>query len=336
MPTLVGSTSVAGASATATWREDRRAVRGDASGLDPQMTGLPAVSVALVTDGAGPSLQAGLADPSVVLVGLLAPEPLESLAWASTYTADRAYLDLPALIGDRVEVAVIDLAGGAALRTAQVLVDAGIGVLLARPEPSPLAVLRELAATAEVVGVGVAAVLTSRSRPAAVMVDETRGVAPLRQVTVAGWPIGASARLDLVDLVRRLAGDVVAVCAAPPAMPASSLGGDRPVTLALLTSDAVTVLVSEVPAGDSATALVTASGTGGRVVLQGERVRRQDARGVSVVPATGAPAPALGQLAGLLAVGERGPAASVADLLAASRVLDVARASFQTGGWLET
>lgn len=335
MPTLVGG-SGADASAATTWREDLRAVRADACGLDPEAMGLPPVTVALVTDGTGPFLQPLLADPGVLLVGLLAPEPLESLAWASTYGADRAYLDLPALVGDRVEVVVVDLAGGAALRAAQVLVDAGLGVVLTRPEPSPVSVLRDLAATAEVAGVAVGAVLGSRTRPAvAVLADEIPRVAPLRQVTVAGWPIGAAARLHLVDLVRRLAGDVVAVCAAPGAMPAASLGDGLPVTLALLTNDEVTVLVSEVADGHWGRALVTASGTAGRLVLQGDQVRRQDARGILAVPVSEAPACAVGRLAGLLAAGDLGSAASLADLLAASRVLDVARASLEAGCWLE-
>jgi len=334
VPTLVGG-SAAAASAAATWREDLRAVRADACGLDPEAMGLPPVAVALVTDGTGPFLKTRLADPEVLLVGLLAPEPLESLAWASSYGADRAYLDLPALVGDRVEVVVVDLAGTAGLRTAEVLVDAGLGVVLTRPEPSPVSVLRDLAATAEVAGVAVGAVLGSRTRPSvAVLADEIPRVAPLRQVTVTGWPIGAAARLHLVDLVRRLAGDVVAVCAAPGAMPATSLGDRLPVTLALLTNDAVTVLVSESADGHWGSALVTASGTG-RLVLQGDQVLRQDARGVLAVPVSEAPACAVGRLAGLLAAGDLGSAASLADLLAASRVLDIARASLEAGCWLE-
>lgn len=340
VPTLVGGASGidagAAVAAAAVWREDRRALRADACGLDPAVADLPPATVALLTDGTGPSLQTGLDDRSVALVGLLAPEPLESLAWASSYQAERAYLDLAALVGDQVEVAVVDLAGATALRAARRLTDAGLSVVLARPEPAPLPVLRELASAAESAGTAVAAVLPSRLRPAAAVVaDLVPRVAPLRQVTIAGWPIGAAARLDLVDLVPRLAGDIVAVCTAPPAMPASSLGEGRPVTLAMLTSDAVTILVSEVPGGDAATALLTASGAGGRLVLQGELVRHQDAGGIRTVPVTAAPTAAVGRLAGLLAAGERGSAASVADLLAASRALEVARASVEAG-WLET
>jgi hypothetical protein len=205
--------------------------------------------------------------------------------------------------------------------------------------------LRELLEGAQNFDVLVTVALQSRtwpSVPAALQLIAPLGA--LRQVTVVGWPIGRAARLELVDLVRRLCGDVLAVCAAREAMPAADLRPGEPVTLALLTASGATVLAAEQPGAGLADAGVTVVGTDGRLVFGSDFLRRQDARGVaaSALP-SGEMVPsalgvALGGLDGLDdgdAAELRNAAATVGDLLAATRALEVAAASFDAGNWLE-
>lgn len=59
-----------------------------------------------------------------------------------------------------------------------------------------------------------------------------------------GWPPGARAAAELVDLVRSWCGPVVAVAAHPDALPAGRLPDGGDVSWALLTDSGATVLVS--------------------------------------------------------------------------------------------
>jgi hypothetical protein len=285
------------------------------------------------------------------LVGLLAPEPLESLAWAAAAGARKAYPDLASLLADEVEVLCVDLdlaTGGAIARAG---VHAGLNVLLNRPGAVDGAVVHQLIEGSQNFDVAVTAALTVRAwpslRPVAGLVG---GLGALRQVTVVGWPIGRAHRAELVDLVRQLCGDVLAVCASPLCMPAADLRPGEPVTLALLTGSGATVLAAERPVRDVTGAAVTMVGTDGRLMFGPEFVRRQDARGVasSTIGDDAGPSPlavALDELvegaggATTSGAGEGsliGTAATIGDLLAAARVLELAAASYDTGGWLET
>lgn len=325
------------------WRAERRAAR---AGLGPGPRG--PLALALATDGRVATTGRELTDAGADLVGLLAPEPLESLAWAAAAGARRAYPDLRSLLADEVEAVCLDLdlpSGGAVARAA---VRAGLHLLLARPlgdDPSLFRELREGAGTHDVV---VTAALDVRSWPTLPAVRElVASLGALRQVTVVGWPIGRPARLELVDLVRQVCGDVLAVCAAPSAMPAADLRPGEPVTLALLTESGATVLAAERPATsrgpgsarDTAAAAVTVVGTDGRVMFGREFLRRQDARGVvasSAADDADGPSPLALALDALEGPDDRAPsAAGLGDLLAASRVLEVAASSFESGGWLE-
>jgi hypothetical protein len=72
---------------------------------------------------------------------------------------------------------------------------------------------------------------------------------PPAQLTVRGWPTGAAPTAELLDVVTRWCGDVVAVCASPDELPARELPGGATVRWALLTSSGATVLVAHDGAG---------------------------------------------------------------------------------------
>jgi hypothetical protein len=156
---------------------------------------------------------------------------------------------------------------------------------------------------------------------------------PLTQLTAVGWPAGGPPRAELVDLVRRLCGDIVAVCADAAEMPAPALGEDEPVTLAMLTESGTTVLASERFAAKQAGSLLTLVGTQARAVLTGRSlVLGGRASTVDRADATSAL-----QLAGMaLRDPETHPgAAGLADLIAAGRVLQAIERSRVDGGWIE-
>lgn len=67
---------------------------------------------------------------------------------------------------------------------------------------------------------------------------------PVLQATVRGWPRGAGAAAELVDLARSWCGDVLSVSAAPAPLPADRLGEGLPVAWALLHDSGATTLVS--------------------------------------------------------------------------------------------
>jgi predicted dehydrogenase len=318
------------------WRERRRNSRR----RDPELP----LAVALATDGADSQTAFVLRDAGVEVVGLLAPEPLESLAWAAEAGAPRAYGDLVSMLSDEVEAVCVETgppgSDVVALRAAEV----GLHVLLARPATADSEVLREVADVAEDRGIAHVVALDGRAWPAAGHVQARIGsLGRLSQVTVLGAPSGSVGRTEVVDLVSRWCGDLLAVCADPDAMPALELTSTAPVTLALLTTSGATVLVNERMGGRFDTAVVTVCGDAGRIVVEGRRVRRQDQSGLRefMTPVVPAERPGLVEATyDLVRVAELGDSdlvrgATFYDLLVVTQILEAADRSRRYGGWVE-
>ncbi len=165
----------------------------------------------------------------------------------------------------------------------------------------------------------------------------------ITQVTVLAAPAGPSGRAEIIDLVGRWCGEVIAVCAHPAAMPAASLAADAPVTLALLSSNGATVLVNERPGGRLDTATITICGTDGRIVVQGRRVLRQDWDGTRDLLMRDVPGVRPGLVEAtydVVRVTELNDSALVRgatfyDLLTIARLLASADVSRAGGGWVE-
>ncbi len=318
------------------WRERRRRVRRASPGLP--------VTMALVTDGRFTSTAALLRAAGVEVVGLLAPEPLESLAWAAEAEVPRAYAELVSLLSDKVECVCVEMEPPASDVIARHASEAGLHVLLARPHTADPEAVRAVADVAEDADLAHVVALDSRAWPAAShAVASVPTLGEIRQVTLLGAPAGETGRAEVVDLAMRWSGDVVAVCADPASMPADRLAPTAPVTLALLMSSGATVLVNELAGGELDTAVITLAGSRARVVVAGRTVRRQDEDGVrewSLGEPSG-PRPGLVEAthdvlratgpddAGLV----RG--ATFHDLITLAKVLGAAELSQAAGGWIE-
>ncbi|MBL7495382.1 Gfo/Idh/MocA family oxidoreductase [Frankia sp. CNm7] len=302
------------------------------------------ITIALVTDGSERATAALLRDAGLDVVGLLAPEPLESLAWAADAEAPRAYADLAALLSDDVEAVCVELAPPASDLVAQRAAEAGLHVLLARAVTADPAALRAVADVAEDADLAHVVAFDDRAWPAAWHVEASApALGRLTQMTVVGAPSGPLGRAEVLDLAVRWCGDVLAVCADPEGMPARRLTATAPVTLALLTTSGATVLVHERMGGVLTEATFTLCGERGRIVVEGQQVRQADQDGVRTVwtPAPAAGRSGLAEAAHELvrAVGMDDPAvvrgATVHDLLAVTRLRDAARRSRDGGGWVE-
>jgi len=335
VPELVGPRDPMVAQA---WREQRRAARRRAAPAR-----LP-VAAALVTDGAQQSTARVLRDAGLDVVGLLAPEPLESLAWAAEAAAPRAYVDLGALLSDEIEAVCLDLAPPASDLVAQRAAEAGLHVLMVRAVTDDPAALRAVAEVAEDADLAHVVAFDDRAWPAAGHVEASLPtLGRLTQMTVVGAPAGPQGRAEILDLAVRWCGDVLAVCADPDVMPARRLTATAPVTLALLTASGATVLVHERMGGRLAEATFTLCGEQGRIVVEGHRVRLADQDGVRTVwmPAPDSDHPGLvgaaGDLARAVELGDsaRVRGATVHDLLTVTRLRDAARRSRDGGGWVE-
>jgi hypothetical protein len=318
------------------WRERRRRARRASPGLP--------VTMALVTDGGDASTASLLRDAGVEVVGLLAPEPLESLAWAAQERVPRAYAEIVALLSDKVESVCLEVEPPVSDVIARHASEAGMHVLLARPRTGDPEAVRAVADVAEDADLAHVVALDNRAWPAAWHAQASiSSLGVLRQVTVLGAPAGETGRAEVADLAMRWAGEVVAVCADPAAMPADRLAPAAPVTLALLMSSGTTVLVNEIAGGELDTAVITLAGSRARVVVAGRTVRRQDDDGVRewslAEPAS--PRPGLVEAtydvlramelddAGLV----RG--ATFHDLVSLAKVLTAAETSGAAGGWVE-
>lgn len=317
VPALVTAQPLAAALAR---REERRG------------TTAPGRGVALVTDGGSRVPAAALAAAALQVTGLLGPDVLESLAWAAEEGLPRAYADLPALLADDIDAVAIDVPPPRSDLLLDAAVRAGLGVLLTVPHTSdPDRLLRVLMA-AEEADLPHAVAMTGRADAAfAAVSEQLPALGPLRQLTAAGWPAGKPPRAELVDVVRRWCGDVLAVCADPSAMPAPALG-DEPVSLALLTESGATVLASERFGARQVGCLLTLVGERGRLVLSGTSLRTP--AGLLTVERAD-PAAGVRLAAGGLLRREATGCADLRDLAVASRVLAAVEQSRTEGGWVE-
>jgi predicted dehydrogenase len=318
------------------WRELRRVIR-------RRQPDLP-LAMALVTDGSDSTTAGVLRDAGVDVVGLLAPEPLESLAWAAEAGVPRAYADLLALLSDDIEAVCVETRPPGSDLVARRAAEIGLHVLLAGPASAEAETLRAVADLAEEGDLAHVVALDGRAWAAATHVAAAvPSLGRLTQMTVVGAPTGPSGRVEIVDLAMRWCGEILAVCADSAAMPAPTLTPDAPVTLAMLTASGATVLINERMDGHLDTATITVCGEEGRVVVQGRRIRRQDGAGVRdlVMPAAPTPRPGLMEATyDVVRATElddtrlvRG--ATFHDLLTANRLIAAAGASHRQGGWVE-
>ena len=255
------------------WRELRRVVR-------RRQPDLP-LAMALVTDGSDSTTAEVLRDAGVDVVGLLAPEPLESLAWAAEAGVRRAYADLLTLLSDDIEAVCVEMPPPASDIVARQAAEIGLHVLLAGPATVEAEALRAVADLAEEGDLAHVVALDGRAWPAATHVAATvPSLGRLTQMTVVGAPNGPAGRVEIIDLAMRWCGEILAVCADPAAMPAPALTPDAPVTLALLAASGATVLINEQMGGNLGTATLTVCGDSGRIVVRGRLVRRQDGSGI--------------------------------------------------------
>ena len=314
---------------------------------------------AVVTDGADRDIVPVLRAAGVRVVGLLGPDPFDSMAWAAADDVERCYLDLADLLRDHTDAVCVADAGPSAVHVTRAALRAGRHVLLSQP----VTVDRDLLEVADEATLVTAVALRTRAWPgAAAVAAQLPDLAEIRQVTVLGWP--RDDRLELVDVLRRWCGDVAAVCSSPEAMPARDLAGS-PVTLALLMSNGATILIAEHdhdPA-DFNRAVITLIGSGGRMLMSDGQLLRQDIGGgppspqgplpVAHHPVGEAAAGMLGVLrdehvgGGGAGLRERAAAtlgmenainaepASLRDVLIAEQVMLAAEASLTTGGWEE-
>ncbi len=331
VPELRTASRRADLAAASQWREERRLLREEGE--------LPALQLAVVTDGSDRALADRVRAGGADIIGLLAPDALESLVWAAEAGADHGYSALDALAADAVEAACLDLPIAESCRVAGALLADGLSVVFARPQTPDCGTLRELIDAASAGNTVAVAGLQTRSWPAVTEAARLLGeIGMLKQVTVIGWPGGREARAELCDLIRRLCGDVLAVCASPAAMPVPELSPTDPVTLALLTATGATVVASESSLYRYEDAQLTFVGTGGRVVLGLEEVRIALPSGVRTLAGLAAPAhPVHVATEGLRdeLSGAPSGAAGLGDLLAAARIVELAAVSYERDSWVE-
>jgi hypothetical protein len=261
-------------------------------------------------------------------------------------------------VGELVEDARLDAVAvdGTAPELAALLPelrDAGLLLLLPAPAPLDPEVLRAARGVPDAADAAVG--LVRRWEPWAVTVRAALPLAggPPLQVTVRGWPRGAVAAAELVDLVTGWCGDIAAVVAAPAPLPAAvlpvpGLPAGAPVAWALLTASGATVLVSHqggppLVRVSFATARLQAGPTGARweggqalpLLEPPEWVPRAQAAHVGLVATAAALAAAVGTGAlpppGWPSGSATDPRpADLGDLLVVARVLEALRTSART------
>jgi predicted dehydrogenase len=330
VPELRTASRRADRAAAALWREERRIRREEGETQPLQM--------ALVTDGNDRGLAEQVRAGGAEVVGLLAPDALESLAWAAEAEAAHGYSALDALASDAVDSACLDLPLPEACRVATLLLEDGVNIVLARAETPDRSDVRAMLDAASTGNCSATLGLRTRAWPSlSATVGLLPELGPLSQLTVIGWPAGRAARAELCDVVRRLCGDVVAVCGSASSMPAHELAPAAPVTLSLLTATGTTVIAHESPRSTYLDAQVTLVGTAGRAVVMQRSLRVSDVDGVrdlTVGPPVDAVRIATEGLRDELA-GDWSAAAGLGDILAAARVLELAARSYETDTWVE-
>jgi hypothetical protein len=331
VPELRTASRRADLEAATQWRDERRLQREEGEFFPLQL--------ALVTDGADRALADNVRAGGGDVIGLLAPDALESLVWAAEAQAQHGYSALDALAADAVDVACLDLPIAEACRVGTSLLAEGLNIVLARsqtPDRESIRGMLDAAATGNSLA---AAGLRTRgwgSIAEAVRLVPQLGL--LSQVTVVGWPSGREARAELCDVVRRLCGEVLAVSGSSEVMPARELSPTDPVTLALLTAQGATVLASESPLRSYETMQITIVGAKGRIVVEHRDLRISDVSGVRDLTFGEPTHPVRVAVEGLrdeLCGGTSG-AAGLGDLLAAARIVEMAAESYETDSWVET
>lgn len=261
------------------------------------------------------------------------------------------YVDADELLADgRVDAVALDGQDERAAGLLPELRAAGLLVLLVTPAPLDIDLVR---AARAVPGPEVVVGLVQRWEPWALTVAAAlplAGGSPL-QVTVRGWPRGAAAAAELVDLVQGWCGDVAGVVAAPATLPARTLPGGAEVAWALLTAGGATVLVSH----HDAPPLVRLSFEGARLEAGPLGARWTGGAELPLLPVPdrrphplpvppGTPAGLVASACALLGgvgggdlpAGDWPWPADLGDLLAAARVLAALRESAETGSPVRT
>ena len=238
-----------------------------------------------------------------------------------------AYRSITEVLADGgLDAVCLDPAVPGSGRLLSACLDAALHVLLPQPGSVDPEELRDAVGAAEDAGLEIAVAFASRwlsgYATAARMVHQRLLPLPV-QVSVRGWPRGAVALAELVDVIGCVAGDVVAVAAAGSPLPAETLPDGLPVRLALLTEVGTTVLVAD--GGEPGLRLSTAEG---RLLLTAGQLSWEDGRSrlpldhVAVHPFAG---PALGPASEQLP-GPRPPASGQEGLVAtAARLARTAR-----------
>ncbi len=310
------------------------------------MTTPPDVAGVALLGDVDPELVHELAQVGLPVRGVLAGDPFDA---APRPRVARHYSGVADLVADaRGPLRAVVLPASSPLAPALPdLVAEGLAVLLPDPAPWDAAVLRSARAAAADRDVGVAVLLHERHRGWAALVGGALSGRPApQQVTVRGWPRGAVAAAELVDLVRAWCGDVVAAAAVPAALPADVLPGGVPVAWSLLTARGSTVLVSheggpvQVRLSLPPTRLLAGPDAvgweGAEAVVPAQRDDPSVAAFAAAV-AAGTAEPL--ELAGGRADGPPGPGrpgvAGLADLVATARVLAALRTSARTETWAE-
>ena len=171
------------------------------------------------------------------VVGALPLMPYDDLADVPSYS------DLDALLADdQLSAVALDGSDPLLARHLPAVLATGRAVLLPGPAPLDLDLLRD----ARGHDAEVAVALVERWEPWSLTVAAALQLVgtPVLQATVRGWPRGADAAVELVDLARSWCGDVVSATAAPAPLPAAELGEGLPVAWSLLHESGATTLVS--------------------------------------------------------------------------------------------
>ncbi|MCW2543337.1 MAG: oxidoreductase domain protein [Frankiales bacterium] len=175
------------------------------------------------------------------VVGALPLTPYDDLADVPSYS------DLDDLLRDEsLHAVALDGSDELVARHLPAVLAAGRHVLLIGPAPLDPDLLAAAREAADASGADVAVALVQRWEPWALTVAAALQLVgtPVLQATVRGWPRGADAAVELVDLARSWCGDVVSVTAAPAPLPAAELGEGMPVAWSLLHESGATTLVS--------------------------------------------------------------------------------------------
>jgi predicted dehydrogenase len=211
-------------------------------------------TIALVSDRPDAPLLGLLTSAGWSVTGVLTADTYDGLLWAAqTPGVDRNYLDLTELLSDAaLDACCLALPTGGLGSVLVATLQAGLHTLL--PEPAELGAdtVRRALEAAEDSGAEHAVAMQQRWRAPVARVAralDSGEIGPPVQLTVRGWPTGAAPTAELLDVVTRWCGDVVAVCASPEELPARELPGGAIVRWALLTSSGATVLVAHDGAG---------------------------------------------------------------------------------------